>query len=79
MTLPVPTSTELSFVKPATLDLAEHIGRRMVKAKLEGDARRLHTLHNIYLNMLPLQARRCEAVFAAEAYKAGYGSEMLVR
>ena len=47
----------------ATLDLATHVGIELAKAPL--GSKRIETLNRIYLHMLPLQARKCEAAFFA--------------
>jgi hypothetical protein len=56
MTRPLPTSTEYTLLKPATLDLAEAVGKAMVTASPE----RMVVLSRIYSNMLPAAKARCD-------------------
>lgn len=58
MAKPLPLSTEYTLLKPATLDLAEAVGKAMVTASPE----RMITLNRLYDRMTP--AAKARVTFA---------------
>lgn len=69
MTRPLPTSNEYTLLKPATLDLAEHIGRTLALTAVSTDAaavakRALFNRIAAYLNA-DAHKRMCAAYSAA--------------